>query len=340
MDSLGQHFLFFFALLGTFNGLGLAAYLWRTARGESTQRWLALLVLAVSVRTGKSVVFHFWPDIPRTVLQVGLTACFFIGPSLFFLLRSALGSAKGLSGVDRAHVAVLVLLAAVSNLFFPYERQAWLWREVLAPVIFNSWMAYLMLCALYLLRKRREVMASDSAPLLLGVPAAVGVIWLAYETSGFTSYIVGALSFTFVLGISILVFLRQREGRSTIEPYQDRRIPEAEAQKLLRDLDELMKTEGLYRDPTLNLQRLARRAGLPQTRLSQLLNDNNGTSFKQYLTRLRVQEAKVLLQQTQAQSLESVAEAAGFQSMSTFFSAFKKLEGVTPAAYRKAAQGS
>jgi AraC-like DNA-binding protein len=32
-----------------------------------------------------------------------------------------------------------------------------------------------------------------------------------------------------------------------------------------------------------------------------------------------------------------VAEQAGFQSMSTFHSAFKKHEGITPAAFRAAA---
>jgi len=76
---------------------------------------------------------------------------------------------------------------------------------------------------------------------------------------------------------------------------------------------------------------------MPQTRLSQLLNDNNQTSFKQYLAQLRVLEAKVLLRQLPPRPLELVAEQAGFQSMSTFHSAFKKHEGITPAAFRAAA---
>ena len=50
---------------------------------------------AVGVRTGKSVAFYFWPDIPRIVLQFGLTACFFIGPCLFFLVRSTQSDAPG-----------------------------------------------------------------------------------------------------------------------------------------------------------------------------------------------------------------------------------------------------
>ncbi|MNN00873.1 transcriptional activator FtrA [compost metagenome] len=181
---------------------------------------------------------------------------------------------------------------------------------------------------------RARLRGTPSGKLLLGTLAGIWVIWIAYYTAGYTSYIVGALSFTFILALSVLIYLRQRSGQAPIEPYQDRRIPESEATTQLQTLAELMARERLHLDPGLTLPRVARRLGMPQTRLSQLLNDNNQTSFKQYLAQLRVIEAKVLLRQTPPKPLEIVAEEAGFQSMSTFHSAFKKLEGITPAAFR------
>ena len=337
---LSQHFLFFFAMLGAFNGIAAAAFLWWRARGEPTQRWLSLLILVVGVRTGKSVAFHFWPEIPRVVLQVGLTACFMIGPCLFFLVRSSQGDTPGLSRADRWHVAGLLLLAAAVNVFLPYVDNADLWRQVITPGIFYAWLGYLLLATAQLYRHRARLRGAPSGPLLLGAVAGVWIIWFAYYTSGYTSYIVGALSFTFVLAASVLVYLRVRSGEAPIEPYQDRRIPEAEAAAQLQALAALMARERLHRDPGLTLPRLARRLGMPQTRLSQLLNDNNRTSFKQYLAQLRVVEAKALLRQVPAKPLELVAEEAGFQSMSTFHAAFKKHEGVTPGAFRAAGTDS
>lgn len=337
---LSQHFLFFFGMLGAFNGICVATFLWWQAKGKPTQRWLALLILMVGVRTGKSVAFFFWPDIPRVVLQVGLSACFLIGPCLFFLVRSSQGDSPGLGRADRWHIAGLLAVLATVNVFLPYAGHVALWQQVIAPAIIHVWLGYLLLATVRVYRQRARLVGTPSGSLLLGAVAGIWIIWIAYYTCGYTSYIVGALSFTFVLAASVLVYLRLRSDQAPIEPYRDRRIPESEATGQLQALTELMMRERLHLDPALTLPRVARRLGLPQARLSQLLNDNRQTSFKQYLAQLRVGEAKQLLQQLPPKPLEIVAEEAGFQSMSTFHSAFKKLEGITPAAFRAAASDS
>lgn len=334
---LNQHLLFFFAMLGAFNGVGLALFLWWRPACTSTQRWLALLIFMVSVRTGKSVAFYFWPAIPKLVLQIGLTACFMIGPCLFFLIRSCQSDTSGLGRVDRWHIAALVSMAVAVSVLFPYATHVELWRNTITPGINYLWLVYLVLATSLLYFNRAQLLASASKHLLLAATAGIWCIWIAYFTSGYTSYIVGALSFSFVLCLSIAVYFRVRSGQAPIEPYNDRRIPNGEAAAQLQTLAELMATERLYLDPALTLPRLARRLGMPQTRLSQLLNDNNQTPFKQYLAQLRVQEAKALLRREPLKPLETIAEAAGFQSMSTFYSAFKKVEGITPTAFRQCA---
>jgi AraC-like DNA-binding protein len=332
---LSQHVLFFFAALGAFNGAALAMYLWWAADRTSTQRWLALLIFFVSVRTGKSVIFYFWPDTPKTVLQIGLTACFLIGPSLFFLIRFSLKEPSQRSGMDIFHIVALISTAMGVGLLFPYAIHVNFWRLYVGPSITYVWLMYLLVSTLMLYLSRARLISSGAWALLVGTTTGCWIIWGAYYLAGYTSYIVGALSFSFVLYLSVAVYFRYRSGKAPIEPYHDRRIPEAEASSQLQALTELMERERLHLDSSLTLPRLARRFGVPQTKLSQLLNDNNQTSFKQYLTQLRVEEAKRLLCREPAQALDEIAQASGFQSMSTFYNAFKKVEGITPAAFRQ-----
>ena len=69
-------------------------------------------------------------------------------------------------------------------------------------------------------------------------------------------------------------------------------------------------------------------------------NDKNSRSklnyfLNQLINNLRVNEFKMLIQSPKANqlSLLGLANEAGFSSKSTFYAAFKKLEGMTPKQY-------
>ncbi|MFC0049835.1 AraC family transcriptional regulator [Rheinheimera tilapiae] len=332
---LSEHLLFFFSALGAFNGVTLALYLWWSGKASLAQRALAVLILMVSVRTGKSVAFYFLPDTPALVMQAGLTACLLIGPALYFFTRASLSSVTTLGRAELAHAMVLAVTAITLNLLWPYAEYAAIWHGFIVKSGNLLWLLYLLVCSALLVQQRHRLPAGSAKQLLLAVHAGLWLIWLAYYTSGFTSYIVGALSFSLLLYLCVAVAWAKRHGQAPVEPYQDRRIPAAEAASELQALADLMTRERLYLDPSLTLARVSRRLGLPQARLSQLLNDNNGTSFKQYVAQLRVSETQRLLLEQPGQTLEAIAEAAGFQSLSTFYAAFKKANGCTPALFRE-----
>lgn len=337
---IASYLLFFFAALGAFNGLALAGYLLWRRPATPAQRWLAALVLMISLRTGKSVLFYFWPQISKTVLQVGLTACFLIGVCLIGFVRAWADPQGRRTRKDPLFAAGLLVLAIGFGVVFPYVDYVELWGRAVARVVTYGWLACLLVAAgLYLraLRPPGVQAAADglSRSHVAAVIVGVAVIWLAYFTAGLTSYIVGALSFSLVLYLSGIAILARRKPRAAVEPYQDRKITPDEAQAALRCLHQLMVEEELYKDANLSLTRVARRLNMPPARLSQLLNDNNKTTFKQYLVQLRVDAAKRLLRSPVAVSMEQVAESSGFLSMSSFYSSFKKVEGTTPAAWRQ-----
>src|SRR5689334_8410822 len=79
--DFGNKALFFFSSLGAFNGFVLGIYfIFFTEKKHLSNYFLGALLLALSIRIGKSVAFFFDSNVPKTILQIGLTACTFIGP--------------------------------------------------------------------------------------------------------------------------------------------------------------------------------------------------------------------------------------------------------------------
>ena len=111
------------------------------------------------------------------------------------------------------------------------------------------------------------------------------------------------------------------------------------ARVLLNDLETLMLAERPYLEPDLTLSSLAARLGLPANYLSQVINQQAGRNFYDYVNTYRVQAAKDALGDPARRhaSVLSIAMDAGFNSKSAFYSTFKAHTGVTPTQFRQAA---
>jgi AraC-like DNA-binding protein len=94
----------------------------------------------------------------------------------------------------------------------------------------------------------------------------------------------------------------------------------------------------LHLDPDLRLSDVAAALGTPPAAVSKAVNAREGMSFRVYVNRLRVAEARALLRAEREAhtSVEAIGLLCGFKSRSAFYTAFKREMGVTPAAYRAA----
>jgi len=168
------------------------------------------------------------------------------------------------------------------------------------------------------------------------------LIWIAYNTVSYTSYILGALSFSFVfyLLILVLIFTRKKDPSflSRQAKYGNKVIDEEEATKINFALKELMESTERFKDADLKLSQLAEEMHLLPHRLSQFLNDNLGKSFTLFVNEYRVRHAQSLIVEKPHLKLESIGYECGFNSKSTFYTAFKKIAGVTPAQFKEQAQ--
>lgn len=83
----------------------------------------------------------------------------------------------------------------------------------------------------------------------------------------------------------------------------------------------------------LSLSALARQVGMSKSRLSHRFRDVLGVTFRDYLLRVRLERAKLLLSEGRA-SITEVAYDVGFGDLARFDKVFKRYTGFTPSDYR------
>ncbi len=108
-----------------------------------------------------------------------------------------------------------------------------------------------------------------------------------------------------------------------------------EYQKELNRLANHMQAQRPYLDAELSLQKLADGIGLPDKLVSQLINQHLGKHFFDYINEFRITEAKALLQNQPELTVLEILYQVGFNSKSSFYTAFKKETGQTPTNYRR-----
>jgi AraC-like DNA-binding protein len=102
-------------------------------------------------------------------------------------------------------------------------------------------------------------------------------------------------------------------------------------------LKRLMEEEHLYRNPDLGRQMVAEHLGISEGYVSQVMQENVGEGFVEFVNGHRIMAAKRMLSDPDfaPYSLEAIGREAGFKSRSSFYDSFKKATGQTPGTYRK-----
>ena len=121
--------------------------------------------------------------------------------------------------------------------------------------------------------------------------------------------------------------------------YEKSSLSEQNKQYILKKLSVLEQTE-FYADPSLSLAKLAKQLGTTPHYVSQVLNEEVGKTYFEYISQFRVDKARKLLVDptTRYFTIEEIAERSGYLSKSAFNTAFKKTTGTTPGAFRNSAE--
>ncbi|AZS13374.1 helix-turn-helix transcriptional regulator [Paenibacillus lutimineralis] len=92
-----------------------------------------------------------------------------------------------------------------------------------------------------------------------------------------------------------------------------------------------------YADYNLSLSTVAEQLSLTPSYVTRYFKNKNGLPLMQYVSRIRIEKAKELLETTNF-SIKEIVEQVGFVDENNFSRAFRKREGVSPTKYRSVRQ--
>jgi AraC-like DNA-binding protein len=142
---------------------------------------------------------------------------------------------------------------------------------------------------------------------------------------------------------TFLYFLLKKPNIFTpTEKYKYSILSDKEKQDYIKLLITCMEEEKSYRDSLLSLKSLAKKLSIGERYLSQIINESFNESFYDFVNRYRIEETKKVIKTMNGspRTILSIAYEVGFNSKSTFNSAFKKNTGYTPKEYRQQLNGA
>lgn len=339
--------LFFLCSIGVFNGFLASFYFLSFSKEKRVQNlFFGVLLLMLSLRIGKSVYIIFTEKHNRDLLisQIGLSACFLIGVSLFYYLKSSVENRKTIPTSWKIHFAILTVIVVFTGFFKPYNSNIEFWHHYFIYFIYAVWGFYILLSAVILKDIFRKLFTKTekftiSESWLIWVFVGNLLIFSAYIIGYFYLYLIGTITFSVVF-YGLLIFLLFKGNRENIfkdipEKYASKKIDDKEANLLVKSLKSIMDEKQFHKNTNIKLKDIAQELSISPHQLSQLLNDNLGKSFAAFINEYRIEDAKILLQENNQFTLEAIGFEAGFTSKSTFYATFKKVVGKTPSEFKK-----
>ena len=329
--NLSSSLLFFLSLFGSFNGIFVSLYfLFGKPSSFTSNKFLGLLILMITIRVSKSVFLYFVQDIPSIIIHIGLAACAAIGPLTYLFVKSSLKE-ENFRIKKLYHLILMVVVIVVGEFFIGYKKNPKIWVYFI-NLIYLQWFVYLIFSSVIFFRVKNIQDSISNYKLVTGAFFGSCLIWLVYILAGFLSYISGAVTYSFVIYFLLWSLI---ERYIEFKKIRKDEIPKEIKHIVLKGLKTKFEDQKLFKNPDLNLPKLADEIGVTHHQLSEIINTELNKNVSQYINEHRIKESKNLLRSDSKDTIEKIAYDSGFSSPSNFYSNFKKKEGCTPVQYRK-----
>ena len=337
--STSQLILFFFSGIGILNSIFFSVYLFLSKRGNLlSNKILAFLLLAFSVRVAKSIFYYLLDGIPIEYINAGLIGKAAIGPLLLLYIQSMSQRNFRLKTTHILHFSLALIFVAITP-FLEWQLIVYSYWLTMAQLLI-----YIVYSFFYLNRFEEKVdnhihLKSWLRNMLFGV----GLVWVAYLSQilmgGVTVYAIGATWFTFVMYSVAYLALKQHKvfsQKPKEEKYQTSHVQSQVLRQHEQRLLRLMSNDDIVTDQNLSLGTLASRLEIRPDVLSRLINEHFEKNFNDFINGYRIKKAQELLLDPiySQEKVATIAYDCGYNSVSAFNTAFKRIVGQTPSTFR------
>lgn len=304
-------------------------------------RLVALLCLCFAIIVTNTYLGLGDYSFQTTLIQdVANNVMWFLGPSIYLYVIY----------YQKKHSNRIILLNTIPFLvpFLIDVFLKWPWFSSVIPFIaFTQMIIYLFLALQHCMRyyKGARQFYNWILPSIFFITLIVVINFSLYTMRSFGIEILPTTtlqSFTSLLAFPVF-YLAYKEMNASenfgIAPkkYSTSPISKEKSNQYLKQIQSAMENDKLYLDKDLSLQSFANSIGISPKYVSQVINQNLGLSFSDYLLRFRLEEVKKNLMNPEKKNLTiyGIAQESGFSSSSRFNHLFKKNVGLTPKQFQQ-----
>jgi len=338
--------LMIFSSIGVINSIYFIILLLKEKKGNKLlNKMLAILILAFTIRIGKSVVFYFSDEVlESTIINIGFFSLLLVGPSFYIYTLLFTRRIYQLKSKHLIHILPAFLLLLFSWAI-PYNPATIYWRIGYCGILLQK-LSYLILAIfLYFSEtgKAEKEITDKKKSWFCTLIFSVFIVWLAYFLHfpvRLGSYINGAIAYTFIIYFASYQWnVLNKKGKHLHD--LTGRMPESQEQndfytQVCQHLEKLLQEENYYKMPDVTLNLISKKLNIQSYLLSRIINSRYQKNFNDFINDYRISDAKKMLSHPDYTNLTiaSIAYEVGFNSLSSFNDAFKKREKKTPSKFR------
>ncbi|WP_299621134.1 AraC family transcriptional regulator [uncultured Tenacibaculum sp.] len=307
---------------------------------------LALILVFMAFRVGKSILLNFGDELEPIFIFIGLAFILLIGPLLRWYFKvMTIPNFK----IQKANTLEMLPFLMVSSLSLFITKDWFDENNKEAVILFGSTLIFIYLHFIVYIalsyRVLKQVKKLEISTYTKSQKAIITwlqllvicciVIWISYFLNIIENtipYIIGPVLYSLAI-----YFLTYKAFELNSIDIDGNAFKTNDDDLFFKRITNYIIDEKQFLNPNISLTELSKLLGLSTQKTSGIINEYSKQNFNDFINHYRILEAKreLLSKERENYKISSIAFDVGFNSLSSFNSAFKKFVGVTPSVFKK-----